>query len=190
MRCLRVADLFCGFVLAALLSPSIAATAHQPSYPLAVKSPYLSTWVAGNQTLNAATAQPTFWNGICLTWPVLAHVDGQTYTLLGGAGGIYNSTAANTNSVSYSSSHTYIHVTAGQATFELDYFSPVLPGKDEYARHSLPYSYLTVSVSSNDYKPPSVQILSAINYTWTRQNGSSNLNYTTSGDAGFFWYYN
>jgi hypothetical protein len=35
-----------------------------------------------------------------------------------------------------------------------------------------------------------VQLLSAIDHTWTAQNGASNLNYTTSGDAGLFWFYN
>jgi Domain of unknown function (DUF5127) len=35
-----------------------------------------------------------------------------------------------------------------------------------------------------------VQLLSAIDHTWTTQNGASNLNYKTSGDAGLFWFYN
>jgi hypothetical protein len=38
--------------------------------------------------------------------------------------------------------------------------------------------------------PPEVEVLTAIDYTWTAQNGASLLNYTTSGSAGFFWFYN
>jgi hypothetical protein len=35
-----------------------------------------------------------------------------------------------------------------------------------------------------------VQILSAIDQTWTAQHGASNFNYTKSGDARLFWIYN
>jgi hypothetical protein len=173
------------------LVPSAAAVARLPSYPLAVKSPYLSTWVAGNQLLSSApTAQPTFWNGINVTWPVLARVNGDTYALFGHTSGALNATTATTNSVSYTSSHTYVSLTAGSANFILDFFSPVLPGRDEYARQSLPYSYLTVSVSSSQDNPPAVQVMSAIDYTWTAQGGAASLNYTQTKSSGYFQFYN
>ena len=57
-------------------------------------------------------------------------------------------------------------------------------------QQSLPYSYLTISVTSNSYRPPQVQVMTAIDQTWTGQRGASNLNFTTSGDAGFYWFYN
>lgn len=161
-----------------------------PSYPLAVKSPYLSTWVPGNQLTNAATAQPEFWFGQNLTWPVLARVNGKTYSVFGAPSGIPNVTAARTDSVSYTSSHTLIHSTAGEATVTLDFFTPVLPRAEEYARQSLPYSYLTVSASSTDGRPTAVQVLSGIDQTWTAQNGAANLNFTTADNAGYFQFYN
>ncbi len=162
-----------------------------PAYPLAVKSPYLSTWVPGRQLLaNSATSQPMFWNSIPLTWPVLARVDGETFSLFGFPGGAANITAATTKSVSYTSSHTYVRVTAGSANVVLDFFSPVLPGADEYAEQSLPYSYLTVSASSSSKAAPDVQVMSAIDYTWTAQNGASALNYTSLDSAGFFQFHN
>ena len=193
MGLLRSLDLVCSLVLATLSTSSSAGNVSLPSYPLAVKSPYLSAWVPGNQAhTNAATAQPEFWTGSALTWPILARVNNATYSLFGNpnTNGTSNASIATTDSVSYTSSHTYIHVTAGQANFILDFFSPVLPGKDDYARQSLPYSYLTISVTSSSYTPPQVQVLTAIDYTWTAQNGASQLNYTTSGSAGFFWFYN
>ena len=191
MGILRVIDIVCSIILTGLTTTTFAGNARLPSYPLAVKSPYLSTWVPGNQLLSgAATAQPQFWTGSELTWPIFARVDNTTYSLFGNPQGIFNATNAQTNSVSYTSSHTYISVTAGRATFNLDFFSPVLPGKDEYARQSLPYSYLTVSATSYSFLPPKVQILTAIDHSWTAQNGESLLNYTTSGSAGFFWFYN
>ena len=60
----------------------------------------------------------------------------------------------------------------------------------DYARQSLPYSYLTVTAAGTSLKFSDVQILSAIDQTWTAQNGAANLNYTTSGKAGLFWFHN
>lgn len=171
--------------------PTTASTARLPAYPLAVKSPYLSTWVPGNQLFeSAAASQPMFWNGIPLTWPVLARVDGEPYALFGFPGGAPNVTEAVTESVSYTASHTYVRVKAGSANVVLDFFSPVLPGADEYAEQSLPYSYLTVSASSSSRTPPEVQVMSGIDYSWTAQNGASSLNYTTTDSAGFYQFHN
>lgn len=161
-----------------------------PSYALAVKSPYLSAWVPGNQIGNAASASPQFWNGINLTWPLLARVNGKTYSLFGNSQGIGNTVAASTISVKYSASHTYIQLQAGLCNFNLDFFSPVLPGKNEYASQSLPYSYLTVNVTAQTSVPIEVQILTGVDQTWTAQKGSSVINYAHFGSAGFFWFQN
>ena len=175
--------------LIASLSPiSFAASVSLPSYPLAVKGPYLSTWVPGDQLSDAATAQPEFWAGQNITWTVLARVNGATYSLFGLPGLADNISPATTKSVSYTSTHTYITVTADVVTFNLDFFSPVLPGSADDARQSLPYSYLTVNATSTSSR--SVQVLSAIDDTWTGQNGASSLNYTNLGSAGYYQYFN
>lgn len=57
-------------------------------------------------------------------------------------------------------------LTAGGATFTLDFFSPVSP--TNYVRQSMPYSYLTVSVSGVP-KGATVDIMSEIDNTWTGQ---------------------
>ena len=156
-----------------------------PSFPLAVKSPYLSAWLPGNYGSNVAAGQPEFWVGQSLTWNVLARVNGRAYNVFGVPQGISGYTVAQTASITWTSSHTVIKMTAGFATITLDFFSPVLPGANDYLRQSLPYSYLTVSATST--KNDKVQILSAIDETWTAQNGAANLNYTTNGNTGLFW---
>ena len=176
----------CALVLANLSTRAVAGSVNLPSYPLAVKNPYLSAWVPGNQVGDAPTAQPEFWAGQDLTWSILARVNDVTYSLFGVPGAVNNVSPATTGAVTYSSSHTIINLTAGNTEFSLDFFSPVLPGTGDYARQSLPYSYLTVTSSSTT----SVQILSAIDQTWTAQDGASDLNYTTFGTAGLFWFYN
>jgi hypothetical protein len=175
----------------ALAALSNAGTVNLPSYPLAVKNPFLSTWLPGNQISHAATAQPEFWAGQDLTWSVLARVNGVSYSLFGVPSAITNVTAATTSAVSYTSSHTLVDLTAGQAKFTLDFFSPVLPGTNDYARQSLPYSYLTVTASSDGLvELLDIQILSAIDQTWTAQNGAADLNYTATSTAGYFQFYN
>jgi hypothetical protein len=178
----------CALALAGLTSPSLAGTVNLPSYPLAVKSPYLSTWVPGQQVSDAATAQPEFWAGQKLTWPILARVGGTIYSLFGAPEGISGAAAATTTGVNYTATHTVFSLTAGAADITLDFFSSVLPGPSDYAEHSLPYSYLTVSATAEE--AIDIQILSGIDYTWTAQDGAAGLNYTISGTAGFFWFYN
>lgn len=175
-------------LVAGLTSPSLGGTVNLPSYPLAFKSPYLSTWVPGKQVSDAATAEPEFWAGQKLTWPILARIGGTTYSLFGAPDGISGATAATTTGVNYTSTHTVFTLTAGAVDITLDFFSPVLPGPSDYAEHSLPYSYLTVSATAA--VATDIQILSGIDYTWTAQNGTAGLNYTTSDTAGYFWFYN
>lgn len=174
--------------LSALSSAYCASTVSLPSYPLAVKNPYLSTWVPGTALKDAATAQPEFWAGQDITWTVLARVNGVTYSLFGNPQDTTDTTAATTSNISFTSSHTLVELTAGTATFTLDFFSPVLPGTSDYARQSLPYSYLTVTASSSTNQ--TVYVLSAIDGSWTAQDGAADLNYTTSGTVGYFQFYN
>lgn len=174
--------------IAALPALSSAGTASLPSYPLAVKSPYLSTWLPGNQTGDVASGQPEFWAGQAVNWPILARIAGKTYTLFGAPEGIIGATAATTTDVSFTSTHTLFSLTAGAVNITLDFFSPVSPGPEHYAKQSLPYSYLTVSAAADD--ATDIQILSGIDYTWTAQGGAAQLNYTKTDTAEFFWFYN
>lgn len=170
---------------------SAGTTARLPSYPLAVKSPYLSTWVPGSQLSDIATARSQFWTGEELTWPTLARVDGTTYVLFGSTDDLPSSIeAATTVNVSYTATHTYLSVCAGDVDFVLDFFSPVYPKAEDFALHALPYSYVTVNATSNGYAPSNVQILNAIDQTWTGQGGAASINYTALDNTGFFWYHN
>ena len=182
---------------ACLLPGSTAGTVRLPSYPLAVRSPYLSTWVPGNQVLeDAATAQPEFWSGEPVSWPVLARVNGRTYSLFGvpDTEQIEGLTPATTIGVSFSSSHTFVNVTAGGAKFTLDFFSPVLPQAKEYLRQSLPYSYLTVNATGSESVSGSgkakVQVLSGIDHSWTAQDGQAALDYSWYHEIGYFSFNN
>lgn len=167
-----------------------ATSINLPSYPLAVKHPYLSTWVPGNQLGDIATARPQFWAGQNLSWPVVARVDDSAFALFGVPDPIDGLTNGHTERVSYTSSHTIFELTAGNVQITLDFFSPVLPAPEDYARQSLPYSYLTVSVTNPTDKTARVQVAAGIDQTWTNQNGAAQLNFTTSNSAQFFQFHN
>lgn len=177
--------------ICSLPSTTIGTSINLPSYPLAVKHPYLSTWVPGNQLDDIAQARPQFWNGQNLSWPVLARVDNSAYALFGvpdpWIDGLVN---ARTESVSYTSTHTVFHLAAGDVKVILDFFSPVLPGPEDYERQSLPYSYLTVSVSNPTEVASSVQIAAGIDQTWTNQNGAVQLNFTKTESTQLFQFHN
>lgn len=162
-----------------------------PSYPLAVRHPYLSAWVPGDQLDDIAKAKPQFWSGQDLAWPVVARVDNCTYALFGRPDSPTNGiVSARTKSVSYTSTHSIFNLSAGDASVILDFFSPVSPAPEDYDRQSLPYSYLTVSVSNPTNQALSVQIGAGIDQTWTNQDGAAQLNFSSSDGAQFFQYHN
>lgn len=110
-----------------LFTPSWAGTSSISSYPLAVRNPYLSTWLPGNVSSDAPTAELHFWQGQMIYWPVLARVDGVTYYCLSEVNGVSNATAAKQTGIEFTATHTVITLTAGPATVSLDFFSPVSP---------------------------------------------------------------
>lgn len=148
---------------AAALTGSWAGTASISSYPLAVRNPYLSAWLPGDVAGDAPTAEPQFWQGQTLYWPIFARVDGVTYYLFSEVNGVDNAVAATQTGIRFTATHTIITLTAGEATVTVDFFSPVSPSN--YIRQSLPYSYLTVNVTGSSSHD--VQIFSGVDDSWS-----------------------
>ncbi|KAF2498472.1 glutaminase [Lophium mytilinum] len=160
-----------------------------PSYPLAVRSPYLSVWLPGNLATNLPTAVPEFWTGQKLGWSILARVEENnkwtTYSLFGFGGGDANVVAATVVSGEYTTTRSTFVLTAGAAKFSLEFFSPVDP--KNYVRQSLPFSYFTVTVASSKGVP--VQVYSAIDKSFTGNfdaNPQISLTQTTSGKTSIY----
>ncbi|KAI9714416.1 MAG: hypothetical protein M1820_000377 [Bogoriella megaspora] len=151
------------------------------SYPLAVRNPYLSAWLPGNQAADLPSAVPQTWSSGNLTWSVLARVDGTSYSLFGAPGGPQ---AASVVSGEYTSTRTVFALSAGDAKFILDFLSPVAP--DDYVRQSLPFSYLTVSATGANGKTPSVQVYTDIDDTWLGTDTSNTYNISTTGSTSLF----
>jgi len=93
-------------------------------------------------------------------------------------------------SAEYTASHTKFVVNAGSAQFELDFLSPVNP--KDYLRQSLPFSYLTVSVTGVvNGSTANIQIYSDIDDSWNGQDlvlfdQTSAWNFTNQGNASIW----
>ncbi|KAF7950556.1 hypothetical protein EAE96_007838 [Botrytis aclada] len=153
-----------------------------PSYPLAVRNPYLSAWIPSSLANNISSGNAQFWAGQNLIWSVIARVDNATWNIFGvaspGAGTRYGTTT----SAKYTSTHSIFNVTAGNVTFGLDFFSPVSTGN--YLRQSLPFSYLTISAETTT--TTDIQIYSDISGTWTGQTVSSSWTFTKQNTTSAF----
>ncbi|KGO51802.1 protein of unknown function DUF1793 [Penicillium expansum] len=74
-------------VLSFYLGQESSSVTHEPalppSYPLAVRNPYLSAWMPSDRVQQLPSAEPQFWAGQELGWSVIVRVNGQAYSLMG-----------------------------------------------------------------------------------------------------------
>lgn len=157
------------FTLTTSAVAALASKVSLPSYPIANRNPYVSAWITHDQAKDFPSARPYFWQGQDLTWQVIAKVDTTAYCLFS----CTNTTVppATQLDLEFTATTTTVTLQAGTAVFTLEFFSPVSP--ENYVRQSLPFSYLTVSVSGLTPNKkgvlPVVDIMGEIDATWTSQ---------------------
>jgi Domain of unknown function (DUF5127)/Domain of unknown function (DUF4965)/Domain of unknown function (DUF1793)/Domain of unknown function (DUF4964) len=161
------------------------AAVRPPSIPLAVRSPYLSTWLPAT-SLTAAT--PQFWNGANRTFVGLVRIDGQLYAWAGAP--VLSSGAAVTPLTPTSTNVTATRsiFTAGAAGVELvaEWLSPVEPGN--LALQSAPFTLLTISINFTDGNSHDVQVYADITGEWASSNENELIEWQTTADAtGRYW---
>ncbi|OQE13784.1 hypothetical protein PENFLA_c043G10311 [Penicillium flavigenum] len=141
-----------------------------PSYPLAVRNPYLSIWMPSDRVQQLPYAEPQFWAGQELGWSVIVRVNGQAYSLMGVPDAdASNIRPATVRRAEFTATHSIFHLTAGPVAVTLDFLSPVSPSN--YVRQSLPFSYLTVQISGSHGHD--IQIYSDIDARWTGRESHS-----------------
>ncbi|KAF2233101.1 putative glutaminase [Viridothelium virens] len=155
-----------------------------PSFPLAVRNPYVSAWLPGNETNDISKASPEFWFGNKLTWSVIANVDKETYNLFGVPSPASGTKSGTLQKGSYTSTHTVFEIAAGNALFTLDFFSPV--SGDDYVRQSLPFSYLTITATGSNGQSPTVSVYSDIDSTWTGQSNNTGKTFTSNSGTSIY----
>ncbi|EKG11503.1 Six-hairpin glycosidase-like protein [Macrophomina phaseolina MS6] len=162
-----LAACFTGFVSAQ--AQSTFSPARPPALPLAVKSPYLNTWLnAGSDGGNGgylAGQWPVHWSNQITGWAGLIRVDGTTYKWLGDPLGPGGPAVVTQNSFEYTSTKSLFNQNVeGKVALNITFLSPVTP--DDFRRQSLVFSYLNVEVASIDGAEHDVQLYSDISAEW------------------------
>lgn len=131
-----------------------------PAVPLAVRQPYLSTWLQ-------ATAMPgtwqSFWTGQSTAMAGIVRIDGASYMLMGaptldlvvpnGNAGATTTTAGfeaamHQTDLTVTPTRSTFTLTASGVEVTVEFLSPVEPG--DLRRQSVPFAYVDVSVTSSD----------------------------------------
>ncbi|KAJ7044468.1 DUF1793-domain-containing protein [Mycena alexandri] len=159
------------------------ATPFNPSsIPLAVRSPYLSTWLpqGGGNPLNGVW--PQHWTGQTVGWAGFIKVDGTAYSFLGDPGIGAPFTKATQKSMEFTSTQSIFIMSCGPIDLNVTFLSPVEPS--DLSKQSFPFSYMALSATSTDGNSHSVQVYSDISAEWVVGDNSLAVNWTTvEGDT-------
>ncbi|CAN8106452.1 unnamed protein product [Discula destructiva] len=136
--------------------------ARAPAWPLAVRSPYLSTWLNGDSGGSLPGNWPKFWNGQITALQGFVAVDGDVFNWVGGAEGPQTTTQT---SATYTSTKTvFTFDVNSKVTLTATFLSPVYPS--DLVKQSLQYSYIDVAAVSSDGAPHDVQIYLDVTGEW------------------------
>ncbi|KAI0861627.1 glutaminase GtaA [Xylaria cubensis] len=140
--------------------------ARPPAIPLAVKAPYLNTWLdAGSDGGNGgylAGQWPVFWQQQVTAWTGLIQVDGATYQWMGS---VPNTQNVDQTEFSYTSTRSnFVMNVGGKVEMNITFLSPVTP--NDLKRQSLTFSYLDVGVHSLDGAEHDVQLYADVSGEW------------------------
>jgi hypothetical protein len=161
-----------------------------PAAPLAVRGPYLSTWLPSS-TLSGTWQQ--FWQGHTTAIGGIARIDGNSYLFMGDPtivldipNGNYG-TPSTVQDFELALQQTGLEVTPTRSTFTLEgggvqlvveFLSPVEPG--DLRRQSIPLSYVLISARSTDGRTHDVQIYADISGEWCSGDDSQEITWSPS----------
>ncbi|EST06759.1 protein of unknown function DUF1793 [Kalmanozyma brasiliensis GHG001] len=167
------------------LSSSSFYPVNPPSFPLAVRSPYLNAWLPSGS--NLASTPPnrvgnggylagqwtSFWTSSYgadgdyrLGWSGYIRIDNVTYEWMGNGFGtlVRAGLAATQLRAEYTATRTMFAFEADKVKFNVTFLTPITP--DDYVRQSLPLSYLHVELDKSTIKNRSIQLYTDIDERW------------------------
>ncbi|MFF7334714.1 glutaminase domain-containing protein [Streptomyces sp. NPDC008150] len=155
-----------------------------PSVPLAVRSPYLSTWL--NADLPAGH-WPSFWTGHTTAMTGVIRVDGTNYLFLGAPNVADHplTRAVVQRSLTVTATRSEFVLEAGGARLTLTFLSPVEPG--DLRRQSMPLSYVVADVRSVDGDKHDVSLYFDISGEWASNDSGTKIGWAQqqlSGSGG------
>ncbi|KAJ7583013.1 hypothetical protein C8J56DRAFT_1056024 [Mycena floridula] len=174
-------QLFCiaQCALQALAATSWTSTPfNPPSIPLAVRSPYLSSWLPQGEGVPLNGEWATFWAGQVQAWTGFVKIDGQSYSFLGAAGvdGV-SFIKATQKSFKFTATQSIFVLSAGPVDLTVTFLSPV---ETDLVKLSIPLSYMEVSAASTDEVAHTVQVYSDISAEWASGSTSWDVEWATT----------
>ncbi|WP_153542246.1 glutaminase family protein [Streptomyces sp. RB17] len=153
---------FSGSRSAGLVAPSFDPI-RPPAVPLAVRSPYLSTWLDADLP---AGHWPVFWTGHTTAMTGVIRVDGTNFLFLGAPNVPDHplSRGVLQRSLTLTATRSEFVFAAGGVQLTLTFLSPVEPG--DLRRQSMPLSYVIADVRSFDGKAHDVSLYFDISGEW------------------------
>ncbi|KAI5120589.1 hypothetical protein M0805_002538 [Coniferiporia weirii] len=148
-----------------------------PALPLAVRSPYLNSWIPqGNSPLPITNIRPSSWfQSQATSWFASVLVDGQVYRILGNDSSA-STTQANQTAVEFTPTSTTFVLTAGKMQINATFLNPIEP--TDLVRQSLPFSYFYMSAASLDGNPHNLRMYSDVTGDFIAGSGSEIIQWT------------
>lgn len=152
-----------------------------PSVPLAVRSPYLSTWMPSSI---AAGTWANFWTGRTTAMTGFLRVDGVDYLFIGApyVSGHPISRGVVQRSLTLTATRSQYVLEAGGVQLTLTFLSPVEPG--DLRRQSMPLSYILADVRSQDGRAHEVSIYFDISGEWAYGDSNAQIRWSRNQVAG------
>ncbi|KAK7047201.1 hypothetical protein VNI00_006867 [Paramarasmius palmivorus] len=157
----------------ALITGSLAQSSFKPSaVPLAVRSPYLSSWLRTGQSDQTPNGWPTFWTmNRTLGLAGLVRVDGQPYIWMGNVVSSASKVqAATQRDLQITPTRTIFILEAGQLQLN----------PDDLALQSFPFSYIYLDARPLDGQSHSVQVHCDVSGEWLSSDDSKSIQWDTS----------
>ncbi|KAF4120020.1 protein of unknown function (DUF1793) [Geosmithia morbida] len=158
-----------------------------PSVPLAVRSPYLNTWLNGPKGESKgylAGQWAQFWTGAALGWQGFVKVDGENFNWMGAHPGV---PLVDQVSLEYTSTKTIFTMRVGtKIEMRIEFLTPVFP--DDIKRQSMTSSYLEVAVKSIDGKAHDVQLYADVSGQWASGDPSAGLEWANGTQDGVIYH--
>ncbi|KAJ7781099.1 hypothetical protein B0H16DRAFT_1710344 [Mycena metata] len=179
MRLFNVASVFSLTLAAVVQAISWTATPFNPSsIPLAVRTPYLSAWLAQGEGAALNDAWATFWTGMIVGWAGFVKVDGVPYVFMGTPSVPAAFSKATQKSSQFTSTKSIFVLSAGPVDLTVTFLSPVEP--NDLVKQSIPFAYMAVSAAATDGGSHSVLVYSDISAEWVSGDNTLTVNWTST----------
>jgi hypothetical protein len=150
-----------------------------PAVPLAVRSPYLNTWVAADQL---AGTWPSFWTGRTTAMTGIARIDGTAYTFMGDPNVPGLIRGMTQRQLTVTATRSVYVLEAGGVELTLTFLSPVEPG--DLTRQCVPMSYVLPSVRATDGATHQVGLYLDVSGEWAHGDSNTRIGWAQQRVTG------